>query len=571
MGLEGKQVSGYRIGPQLGSGGMGTVHRAETLADGPVGPAGTTVAVKFFHQHLVEDERAFRRFEQEAEIGKNIRHSNVVRTYELGKDDVDGETWHFIVMEFIEGQTLRDLVEDLGTLPEHLILQIADQTLDALSAIHAQDIVHRDIKPENLVITSEHRVLLMDLGIARQTDRTTQLTQSGEFLGSIPYAAPEQIFEQDKVGPRSDLYAFGVALYEMATGERPFPETDLSALLALKMEGNFRRPRVANPDIERFLDEVIVTCLEKEPAARFSSCAELRTILQEGEQSVWWRERTSGREAPVAERALKRLRVARDTPMVGRGRQLDRLHELYKEVLGGAGCTLFVSGPAGSGKSRLVYSFLEEVAASQGPVILGGRNIGSGGRAYQPFVEVVHDLLGVDDFDAGERLEKVQELLRGMLPDTPGVIAPLAEFLLGGLQPGMESGFSKDALVAGFAGLLHPISEARPVVIVIEDLHLAGPETLEMFGYLARTVGTHRVFLIGLYRDDEVQDGSPLHRLMGELASRDEVRALTLEALPRSATDELIRSLVRHERTVRRLGRLAHEKSDGNPLIILEM
>jgi serine/threonine-protein kinase len=146
---------------------MGAVYRARSVVDGPAGPAGSVVAIKVFHAEHVSDEVTFKRFQREAELGMRIRHPHVVRTFEIDSAAVDGVPCHFMAMELVDGQTLRDLLLELGSLPDHLVYQIADQALDALAAIHAVNMVHRDVKPENLVLTHEHRLLIMDLGVAR--------------------------------------------------------------------------------------------------------------------------------------------------------------------------------------------------------------------------------------------------------------------------------------------------------------------------------------------------------------------------------------------------------------------
>ena len=142
MDYDGITLASYKVGPLLGRGGMGTVHQAQTLDDSSIGPAGTDVAIKFFHAHLVADERSVRRFRKEAAIGQSIRHDNVVQSYELTSEEVDGEQHTFMVMQFVEGQSLRALIAELGTLPEHLLYQVADQALDALTAIHEHGIIH---------------------------------------------------------------------------------------------------------------------------------------------------------------------------------------------------------------------------------------------------------------------------------------------------------------------------------------------------------------------------------------------------------------------------------------------
>ena len=186
MQLEGRTLDFYALGRELGRGGMGAVYYAESTADGVAGPAGTVVAIKVFHPHLVRDPRTFERFRREAEIGQTISHENVVRTWGAGTCDIDGEPCHYMVMEYVEGQTLDGVRADLGTLPDLLLFLVAVQALAGLAAIHECGIVHRDIKPENIVITSGHKVLLMDLGVALLDAHGNTLTKHGDFVGSLP-------------------------------------------------------------------------------------------------------------------------------------------------------------------------------------------------------------------------------------------------------------------------------------------------------------------------------------------------------------------------------------------------
>ena len=136
--LTGQSLGGYRIEQRIGKGGGGTVYRAVAEADGPAGEAGAVIALKVFHPELLEDENVFQRFRREAELGMAIRHPNVVETYQTGEIDLDGTVYHFIAMELIEGETLREMLTELGTLPEDLLYSVSDQFLDALSPrVHA--------------------------------------------------------------------------------------------------------------------------------------------------------------------------------------------------------------------------------------------------------------------------------------------------------------------------------------------------------------------------------------------------------------------------------------------------
>ena len=344
MTLEGRTLGIYRIGKELGRGGMGTVYRAESTADGPAGPAGAVVALKIFHADLIEDERALARCKLEAEIGKEIRHEHLVRTYGISTYDLDGKPCPFMVMELIEGKTLKSLLAELGTFPEHLLYQVADHVLGALHEIHERGVVHRDLKPENIVITPDQRVLLMDLGVARR-ESGHERTKAGEFIGSLAYAPPEQFTGTD-VGRRADLYAFGVTLYELATGKHPFPQSDIASLLRTKLEGEIAPPRSVLKDLDPFWDQVISICIRREKADRFATADELRRILREGEKSEWWRLRA----APSAEQVLKRLRSERRTPLLGRAAEMEMLRETYAKAREG-GAVLLVKGPSGRSSS----------------------------------------------------------------------------------------------------------------------------------------------------------------------------------------------------------------------------
>jgi len=565
--LQGTNLGNFRVGPQLGRGGMGTVYRGETTADTTGLPAGSVVAIKVFHPELVGDGEAFARTRREAEIGKEILHEHLVRTHGIEHAEHDGREYHFLVMELIEGRTLKHLLAELGTFPEHLLYVVADQILDALHAIHERGVVHRDVKPDNVFITPDHRVLLMDLGVARR-QAGRRLRQEGTFIGSLAYAAPEQLTAED-AGPRADLYALGLTLYELATGQQPYDRDTFADIVAAKLREEVAAPRVVSPDLSPFWDQVILTCVRREPSDRFGSARALRRVLAEGENSEWFRLRQAGRTVPSAEPALRLLRPMRPTPLIGRSSETRRLRAAHEGALRDGG-VLLLAGPSGVGKSRLLHDYLEAAVGAGGPAVAAGRGVGTGGPGYGPFLEALRGLLDRSDMMPAQRCLALRARLVELLTEAPGVVDPLVAFLLGEIQPSPESGLSRDALFAATVDVLRGLAAERPLVLVVEDLQLAEPGTVELFEQVARCVPGHAIFLVGVYATDELEEGSALEAATERLRQEDSVTSLHLENLPASDSEEIVRFVVGRERTVRAVGSWLWARSEGSPLILLE-
>ncbi len=528
--LTGQKLGPYAIGPLVGEGGCATVYRARRATGGPGMRADQQVALKVFHPELVSDERTFQRFEREADLGIRIRHRHIVPTYEIGSAPHGSLTLHYIAMEFVEGETLREVLDELGTVPEDLLYQIADQVLDALAVIHAEGMVHRDVKPENIILTGgDQQVRVMDMGVARLQQEGRDLTLDGEFIGSLAYASPEQFTDQDHVDTRTDIYALGVLLYEMATGINPYDDSDLRGLIEKKLRQQVGRPRILNRDIDPFLDEVILACLEKDPGDRFPSCAALRDILAAREASPWWQARTVGESLPASTRALRRLRPPRAAPLVGRAEELAALHGAYESVKAGEGTVTLISGPSGIGKSRLVHDFLEDLVAPDGPVLLAGRYPEEAGRAHHPFLEAMRAYFG----ECAE------------LPETD--------------VPARVVAFVRERAAEG------------PVVLAIEDLHRADPESVSLLDPLVRAVQELPVQLVLTWIPNALDEGSPLHRWTTVQAAKPHNHSVALGPLDDEGVEALLSALVSNPRTARSLTYPVGRASSGVPHVLIEI
>ncbi len=259
----------YEILAILGAGGMGMVYKARDadLSD--------VVALKMLRPGMVIDAEQLDRLKIELKLARKITHPNVLRTYDFG----DFQGVPYISMEYVRGVTLRYLLQQAGRLPFSAALRIARQLCMGLDAAHQMGVIHRDIKPENLIIEQSGNAKLMDFGIARSAGRSDSgHTQPGTFLGTPNYASPEQLSGMD-LDTRSDIYSTGVMLCEMFCGKLPFSGGNTMELYVAHLQQPPIKPSLLWPDIPRSLEEVILKCLEKKPADRYPSAADLLVAL----------------------------------------------------------------------------------------------------------------------------------------------------------------------------------------------------------------------------------------------------------------------------------------------------
>ncbi|HET9697437.1 MAG TPA: protein kinase [Terriglobales bacterium] len=275
--MQGRTISHYRVVKELGAGGMGVVFEAEDLN------LGRNVALKFLPEALAHDPVALERFRREARAASALNHPNICTIYEIG----EAGGVHFLAMELLNGETLeRRIDRQRLSVPE--VIDIAIQIADALNAAHQKQILHRDIKPANVFLGPQGQVKLLDFGLAKTYGAShsaaapndqTEVTRQGGTVGTISYMSPEQIFAKP-LDARSDVFSFGIVLYEMATGIRPFRGDNNSVVLDQITHKDPVPPIRLNPDIPPNLDALILKALEKDRAMRYQTAQDIATDLR---------------------------------------------------------------------------------------------------------------------------------------------------------------------------------------------------------------------------------------------------------------------------------------------------
>ena len=564
------KIAQYEILDLLGEGGMGKVYRARDTQHGRI------VALKVLSGGTSASREVRQRFRREASAGLRLGHPNLVKIYDIGEE----EGQFFISMEFVDGKTLRQLLRQSPLKPQQLI-DIGIAVCEGLAHAHGLGIVHRDIKCDNLMVTAEGAVKVMDFGIAKVQDASI-LTQEGAVLGTAAYMSPEQAIGE-LVDQRSDIFSLGVVFFEALTGQLPFPGDYELAVIYSIISLEPLDIRTLNKDVPEPLEQIIVKALRKEPRQRYQSVDEMIQDLTkvkaflEGRQgkaksppkliaSVDWQKRgEGGLELTSARRRGFEARLA------GREEEFETLTRLLNQAAQGKGQAVFIAGEAGIGKTRLVLELEKYARTMKVRTLVGTCPFRQGVYPYQPFVEAIRSYF---EFEGVTTSKKLEEFIRAKAPELTALLPVIRVFLniSGKEKVAIES---KEQLWDAMTRLIVKISQERPFILFLDDLHWADENTLQLLLYSVRTTLASRLMIVGTYRPEDARTtaGGEMHPLPGVQREMQREGILTIIGLARleeTDIEEMICSLFQDSDFGMPFCQSLHKETEGNPFFVME-
>ena len=543
----------YRIERLVGEGGMGKVYLAhDTVLE-------RKVAIKMLPENVQHQPHARERLRREALAAAALDHPFICKIHEVGED----EGRSFIVMEFIEGRTLNRVARDGGLSPRQL-LDCANEIVQALEEAHRRGIVHRDLKPSNLMLTVHGHVKVLDFGLAKQVDApqpgddaVTQkaLTEPGMTVGTTAYMSPEQVLGSP-LDARSDVFSLGTVLHEMASGRHPFQKaTALDTMAAI-----LRDPpasTVGDLDIVPGFGHVVHRMLAKACSERYQTMGELRAALEtlrdtSGGQTPW-----SGTTVTRVEPQERTALVARDAELADLTAQLDRM------LLGNGGFVL-LSGEPGVGKTRLARE-VQRLARARGCLTLTGQCYEQeGAPPFGPFAETVEQALRLVPQavraalgDLAPEVATMAPVLRRVFPDIPDA-------------PAVPSDQRRRLLFNAYLEYVRRGTEKSAVVLLLDDLQWADEASLELLLHIAPHLPAMRLFVIGTYRDVELDTHHPFTRTLETLLRQRLATRVTVKRLSEQAVEQMLATMSGSS-PPSSLVRVVHGETDGNPFFVEEV
>ncbi len=537
----------YRIGEKLGESAVGVVFEAnDTHLE-------TTVAVKILS--ISFSQQAIDQFLNRARQITQLDHPNIVNVLDCAK--VQG--FAYIVQEFLEGKTLDEfLVQPGEPLPLSQAINIGINVARAMEYAHSRGVYHGDLRPRNIFLTNDGSWTTStpgnSLGMLKLTDFGLGRLREGQnlldnvlVLHTAHYLAPEQIIGEP-LEAHTDLYALGVILYEILTGQTPFNGSD-HAIMEAHLNETPTSPRELNPQISRSLEHVILKLLAKDPEERYSTAHQVERVL-------------SNLGIPESAQMTGLLRH-QQYPLVGREETLQALLESWQQAQAGQGQLLLISGETGIGKTRLT----QEMAMLAQPemLLMGQCHPMEGSLAYQPFIEALRTYFAtvppnIADEQMGQLLGNVVRWvpeIRMVMPNVPEA-------------PPLEPRQEQLRLMNSLAQYIERATQEHPWLLILDDLHWADQSSLQLLHYLARHCTSISLLIIGTYRDTDLEHDHPLLETLQTLQRSSPYKTFNLDRLQEDEVGTMLTNIW-GKNVPMSLRQKIYEVTEGNPFYVEEV
>ncbi|MDZ4780193.1 MAG: protein kinase [Planctomycetia bacterium] len=537
------EVPGYEMIEQIGRGGMGIVYRArEPKLD-------RQVAVKFLPEEFVRHSERLERFLREARTASALNHPHICTVHAL--DEHDGRP--FIVMELVEGETLRPLAAR-GPSVEDSVAWV-EQAARALASAHAAGVVHRDVKPENIMVRPDGYVKVLDFGLARRLPSLTDAdagasadTSAGALLGTVGYMSPEQT-RGAAATPASDVFSLGIVLYELLASRHPFSgDTPISTLHAIAASPALPLGQL-NPRVPAALSGLVDAMLEKEARLRPTAAA-----VQEMLATM---------ELAAPERGAPVMR-----PVVHRKAELSELRTAFAQADGGRGSMVCLRGEPGIGKTTVAEDFLSELTEGDTTCLIARGHCSerlAEAEAYLPVVDALESLLRSDESGIGQRT------LGLLAPTWCAQLSPCLTHITGNTSRTAIAG-SQQAMLREFCGFLQQASRLSTIVLFFDDVHWADLSTVDLLAHVGRQCQDLRVLILVTYRPTEMLLGRhPFRGVQQELQGRGACTELELGFLARRDVDDYLQLMFPGHALPTDFADLIYARTEGSPLFMADL
>ena len=529
----------YQLTKLLASGSMGSVYRAEQ--QGLQRP----VAIKILNPKLLTSNVARERFRREALAAASIKHPNIIAVYDFA---TTGNGLCYIVMELLEGQTLAQRLKVETKIAVNEAVKITLEVCEALAQAHSRGMIHRDLKPSNIFLSqigNDTVTKIIDFGLVKLKERTTKNITSGALIGSLHYTAPEQ-FRSIEIDARADIYALGTILYHMLTGRPPFDTPNKTQLIYQQLNAKALPPHHIVFDISPLIEAAVMKALEKDPQARFQSISDFAAALKQAPKRNL--RRTVGmfvslpldkKSSPTPETEIQQAtqQTLSFDHFVARKRERAKLRQAYEQASEGKAIALLIAGDAGIGKSQLLSQSLKEFQET-GTLCFFGQ--------FTSNVTPLWSLLNIKPYlqNLLSDTNKFQEIFGSIAANIQEEILEISPKMPTAalFQPKVENRSEKSSEL--LAQVFLQLSQKQPIVIALDDLHLADEANLNFLIYLT-SVATYSqiLFLFTARSQDLARPENMVANWLDRMSNQRQLQRLALGPLAASDVRQLIEKI----------------------------